>query len=91
MMAQAFQPAPSPVRSAPRWRRRRHRRWIRANDTPSALRLLAVIPSLPRATLARLTTRLIDRMDELDGDPDLEGLQDDDEDTHDREEEYAYE
>ena len=29
-------------------------------------------PSLPRATLARLVERAIDRMDEMDGDPDLE-------------------
>jgi hypothetical protein len=34
--------------------------------------LLAAIPSLPRAELARLTDRLIERMDELDGDPDVE-------------------
>lgn len=33
---------------------------------------LAVLPSLPRPLLARLTARLIDRLDELDGDPDLE-------------------
>ncbi len=40
--------------------------------------LLATIPSLPRPILARLTARLIDTLDELDGDPDLE---DDDPDT----------
>ena len=34
--------------------------------------ILATIPSLPRAELARLTERMIDRMDEIDGDPDLE-------------------
>lgn len=34
--------------------------------------MLAVLPSLPRPLLARLTQRLIDRMDEIDGDPDLE-------------------
>lgn len=34
--------------------------------------LLASVPSLPRALLSRLTARMIDRMDELDGDPDLE-------------------
>ncbi|MDT9598540.1 hypothetical protein [Sphingosinicella rhizophila] len=33
---------------------------------------LAVIPSLPRALLTRLVTRAIDRLDEIDGDPDLE-------------------
>ena len=34
--------------------------------------LLATIPSLPRPILARLTARMIDRLDEIDGDPDLE-------------------
>ena len=34
--------------------------------------LLATLPSLPRPILARLTARMIDRMDELDGDDDLE-------------------
>ena len=48
-------------------------------------RLLAQIPSLPRASLSRLTTRLIERMDQLDGDQDLEDLTDDWEDGHDRE------
>ncbi len=47
--------------------------------------MLAAIPCLPRAELAWLTERMIDRMDQIDGDPDLEDLRDDDEDTHDRE------
>jgi hypothetical protein len=34
--------------------------------------LLGVLPSLPRPMLARLTMRLIDHLDEIDGDPDLE-------------------
>mgnify|MGYP004500130161 CR=1 FL=1 len=34
--------------------------------------LLAAIPSLPRPVLSRLTTRLIDHMDAIDGDADLE-------------------
>lgn len=34
--------------------------------------LLAVLPSMPRPILTRLTARLIERLDELDGDPDLE-------------------
>lgn len=46
--------------------------------------LLAAIPSLPRPFLARLTARLIDRLDEVDGDPDLEP-DDFDEDGHDDE------
>ncbi|MDR6787661.1 hypothetical protein J2Y58_001002 [Sphingomonas sp. BE138] len=47
--------------------------------------LFAAIPVLPRDELARLTERMIDRMDQIDGDPDLEDLRDEDEDTHDRE------
>jgi hypothetical protein len=34
--------------------------------------MLSAIPSLPRPILARLTAHLIDRLDELDGDPDVE-------------------
>lgn len=34
--------------------------------------LLSVIPSLPRTVLDRLVTDMIDRMDEMDGDPDME-------------------
>lgn len=34
--------------------------------------LLSALPSLPRPLLARLATRLIDRLDEMDGDADLE-------------------
>ncbi len=34
--------------------------------------MLSAIPSLPRPILARLTARMIDRLDEIDGDPDLE-------------------
>lgn len=33
---------------------------------------LPVIPSLPRPLLARLVTRAIERLDEIDGDPDFE-------------------
>ena len=40
--------------------------------------MLATIPSLPRPILARLVARMIERLDEQDGDPDLE---DDDADT----------
>ncbi|WP_206378728.1 hypothetical protein [Sphingomonas paucimobilis] len=52
--------------------------------------MFAAIPSLPRAELARLTERMIDRMDEIDGDPDLEHLLEDDEDGNDCEKEQAY-
>lgn len=34
--------------------------------------LLTVLPSMPRPMLARLTARLIERLDEMDSDPDLE-------------------
>ena len=33
--------------------------------------LLASVPSLPRALLSRLTARMIDRMDKLEGNTDL--------------------
>lgn len=84
------QPTPSRVDAAPTrsWPRRRRRAWSRRSHLPGSVSLLAVIPSLPRAELARLTERMIDRMDELDGDPDLEDLREDDEDTHDLEETY---
>ncbi len=38
--------------------------------------LLAAVPSLPRAILARLTARMIERLDEMDGDPDYEHEED---------------
>lgn len=34
--------------------------------------LLASIPSLPRPILSRLTARMIEQLDAIDGDPDLE-------------------
>jgi len=34
--------------------------------------MLRAIPSLPRPVLARLTERMIERLDQLDGDPDIE-------------------
>lgn len=34
--------------------------------------LLAALPSLPRPILSRLTARMIERLDELDGEADLE-------------------
>jgi hypothetical protein len=40
--------------------------------SPDLATVLAALPSLPRPVLARLTARLIDRLDEIDGDPDLE-------------------
>lgn len=43
-----------------------------AYDATSLDVLLASVPSLPRAILARLTARMIERVDELDGDLELE-------------------
>jgi hypothetical protein len=39
--------------------------------------LLSSLPSLPRPILARITARMIERLDEMDGDPDLEANDDD--------------
>lgn len=51
------------------WRRHRdRRRWTAGGSLEG---MLAVIPSLPRPALARLVQRAVDRMDDLDGDPDL--------------------
>ena len=74
------------------WRRRQPRQgWSRQDTRAPVNIMLAAIPSLPRAELAQLTMRMIDRMDDIDGDPDLEQLRDDDEDGHDHEREQAYE
>lgn len=43
-------------RPAGRWPRAHRRRWLRPSDSAGARWLLAVIPSLPRAELSRLTT-----------------------------------
>lgn len=66
--------APSAAWSRARlpWRRSRRRHWARANDLAGLTTMFAAIPSLPRAELARLTTHMIDRMDEIDGDSELE-------------------
>ena len=74
------------------WRRRQPRQaWARQDTRAPVSVMLAAIPSLPRAELARLTMLMIDRMDDIDGDPDLEYLRDDYEDGHDHEREQAYE
>jgi hypothetical protein len=39
---------------------------------------LSLIPSLPRPLLSRLVQRAIDHLDELDGDPDVEGADSED-------------
>ena len=52
------------------WRRNRdRRRWLAGGSLEG---MLAVIPSRPRPALARLVQHAIDRMDDIDGDPDLE-------------------
>ncbi len=46
--------------------------------------VLSAIPQLPRPALNRLVARMIDRLDDMDGDHDLEPDADD-EDSHDQE------
>ncbi len=92
MMAMPVAAASSVGRLRPPWRRRQPRQaWSRLDTRSPVSIMLAAIPSLPRAELAQLTMRMIDRMDDIDGDPDLEHLRDDDEDGHDHEREEAYE
>jgi hypothetical protein len=67
------------ARPRPAWRRSGIRRWTRRDDAGAAAAALTRLPSLPRAELARIAARLIDRLEELDGD------RDDWEDGHDRE------
>lgn len=57
-------------------RPRRDRMWLRRRDRRRTVPIgsldwmLAVIPSLPRQSLARLVQQAIGRMDDLDGDSD---------------------
>lgn len=83
----AYQPATlAPgLRHWPKWRRGRVRAWARRDDVEAIPSVLRTIASLSRAELARLTQRMIDRLDEIDGDPDLEDFREDDEDPHDQE------
>lgn len=53
--------------------------WYRGADRLPADIALAIIPSLPRARLERLAQQIIDRLDVMDGDPDLEGEHSEDE------------
>lgn len=82
MMARVIiEPLPWP-QERPQQPPRGSRRWMRpAPPRRPVASLLAALPSLPRPVLSRLTTALIDRMDEIDADPDLE-------DSHDREDTY---
>jgi hypothetical protein len=52
------------------WRRRKRARWTRGDKLASPAAMFSAIPSLPRAKLARLTNRLLDRVDDIDGDGD---------------------
>lgn len=68
---------PSALRCQPsQWRRWRRRHWDRRHIIADPAAIFAAIPSLPRPYLARLTERMIDRLDEIDGDPDLEAYGD---------------
>lgn len=82
MMARiVVSPAPAP-QQPPQRRSRAHRPWARQEPPRRPVaQLMAALPTLPRHMLSRLTTALIDRMDEIDGDPDLE-------ETHDQEGTY---
>ena len=92
MMRMPVATAAAPGAPSGPWRRRQPRQaWLRQNTRAPVSLMLAAIPSLPRAELARLTMRMIDRMDDIDGDPNLEHLRDDDEDGYDHEREQAYE
>ena len=63
--ARAYQP-----RRNRTWRRRRDRRTVQ--PVPTLAALLTVIPSLSRPELGRLVHRMIEHMDEMEGDTDLE-------------------
>lgn len=61
------------ARPAPRHTPRRYRADMRRTaHGPHLEALLTVIPSLPRPALARLVQKAIDRMDDIDADPDRE-------------------
>jgi len=72
-MRRTFASTPAMATSQRTWRRRQPRQpWARQDIVTIANVMLATIPSLSRAELGRLTTRMIDRMDEIDVDPELE-------------------
>lgn len=48
---------PAPIRVG--WRRSSRRPWARPNSLDAATPLLGLLPSLPRAALARLTAQMI--------------------------------
>lgn len=71
----------SPVQARQRrpWVRRMVRR---ASTTPAALEaILAAMPTLPRRTVEQAIEAMIERLDALDGDPDLELDEEPEDDT----------
>lgn len=66
--------APKPLPYRPRHRRT----WLRRHDrrrhqpVPTVAAMLTALPALRRAELGQLAQHAIDRMDRIDGDPDLE-------------------
>lgn len=62
-------------RAAPK---RDRRRWRRLAIITGPELVLSALPSYPRPVLERMASRIIDRLDEIDGDADSE-------DSHDRE------
>lgn len=81
MASRPAHPQPWPRQSGRKAHRRRSARPWAITGPEMAQAMLSALPSLPRATLARITERLIDRMDELDADPDAEP--DDEDEEHD--------
>lgn len=72
--------APAPRRAAQRPQRRPWTRSEvrRASTSPAQLEaLLIVLPSFPRATITLAVDRMIERLDQIDGDPDFEDDDDD--------------
>ena len=66
-----------PARAAPPlpWKRTRRRQWARRNGSVF-VDVAQAIAAMSRETLTRLTDRMIERRDELDGDTDLEKADD---------------
>jgi hypothetical protein len=70
MASRAPKPLPYRPRHRRTWLRRHDRR--RVQPVPTVAAMLTVFPVLRRTELERIAHRAIDRMDEIDGDPDLE-------------------
>ncbi len=70
MASRAPKPLPYRPRHRRTWLRRHDRR--RVQPVPTVAAMLTAFPVLRRTELERIAHRAIDRMDEIDGDPDLE-------------------